>query len=60
MWGWSLREEQTLVGGSDESSWSESTDATAVVKGRACVGSLKEERKVKLWLVGDTKLIGKE
>lgn len=48
------------MGGSDESSWSESTDATAVVKGRACVGSLKEERKVKLWLVGDTKLIGKE
>lgn len=48
-----------MVGGSDELSLSESTDATAVVKGRACVGSLKEERKLKLWSVEDTKLIGK-
>jgi len=60
MWGWCGREEQTLAGGSEELSWSESTDATAVVKGRACGGSLTEERKVKLWWVGDTKLKEKE
>lgn len=60
MWGWSGREEQTLVGGSEELSWSESTDATAVVKGREDADSLKEERKVKLLLVGDTKLMAEE
>lgn len=61
MWGWSEREEQTLVGGSEALSWSESTDATAVVKGRAhVVGSLKEERKLQFWFMLETKLMGKE
>jgi len=46
MWGWSLREEQTLVGGSDESSWSESTDATAVVETLCLLFPLAEARVV--------------
>lgn len=44
-----------VAGSSEELMLSESTDATAEVK-----GFLKEETKVQFWLVLETKPIGKE
>lgn len=58
MWGWGGREEETLVAGSKEEGRSESTDATAVIKGLAGLASLKI--KLQFWLVRDTKLLCNE